>query len=305
MSERKSEWIKEYIDFMLVGDFENGIKLRDIYFPNSHFKYRPLDEYTLESIEYNTLWLAAIDSLNDPFECLLLLDNDECLRLHFSDKRFAKGFYDKFGVEITEKDLDKITKSNKPYEAYTKFCNDNGITLYITVEQQIELVQKRWREIVESEKQKLRICSFSERNDSLLMWSHYAEQHKGVCVEYDFSDDENRTFLSPVHYDDKLFKVQTMDDLTTLSHIRASLTKSKDWAYENEWRLTAIQNQKELKNKTNTPNPKAIYLGPRYKLNNEYKKKQLLRICTQKNIPVYQMKIHPTEYKVVVDYKLD
>ena len=27
------------------------------------------------------------------------------------------------------------------------------------------------------------ICSLSKINDSLLMWSHYANNHKGICVE--------------------------------------------------------------------------------------------------------------------------
>jgi hypothetical protein len=32
-----------------------------------------------------------------------------------------------------------------------------------------------------------KLCSFSECNDSILMWSHYAKDHKGFCVEYDLT----------------------------------------------------------------------------------------------------------------------
>mgnify|MGYP002227506002 FL=1 len=29
---------------------------------------------------------------------------------------------------------------------------------------------------------------FSERNDSLLMWSHYADEHRGLCIGYNLHD---------------------------------------------------------------------------------------------------------------------
>ncbi|MBK8112877.1 MAG: DUF2971 domain-containing protein [Saprospiraceae bacterium] len=35
------------------------------------------------------------------------------------------------------------------------------------------------------------VFCLSEENDNLLLWSHYADCHKGYCVEYtDYSDDE-------------------------------------------------------------------------------------------------------------------
>lgn len=301
---QRKEWVKKYMDFMLSNDLENGLALKNKNFPTSFFKYRTLNDYTLESIEYNSLWLAAINSLNDPYECLLLLDNDESLRAFFSDKNFSKNFKDMFGLEISESDIKEIIESEKPYEAYVSFCTIEGIALNVSPPKQIELIQKRWDEIVESGKENIRICSFSERNDSLLMWSHYANQHQGICVEYDFLDDnEFRAFLQPVFYDDKLFKLKTMDHVTGLSQLIGSLVKSKDWEYENEWRLTLLQTVTK-KEKIQSSNPKAIYLGPRFKLNNNYKILQLQRICGQHNIPVFQMKIHPTEYKVIVDHEV-
>ncbi len=31
----------------------------------------------------------------------------------------------------------------------------------------------------------LGVICFSERSDSLLMWSHYADNHNGICIEFD------------------------------------------------------------------------------------------------------------------------
>ena len=44
----------------------------------------------------------------------------------------------------------------------------------------------------------------SENNSSVLMWSHYADNHKGICIEYDFESIKNNKLiyysLFPVNY---------------------------------------------------------------------------------------------------------
>ena len=34
------------------------------------------------------------------------------------------------------------------------------------------------------------VTSFSLASTTVLMWSHYAEQHKGLCIEYDSSNEQ-------------------------------------------------------------------------------------------------------------------
>ena len=29
------------------------------------------------------------------------------------------------------------------------------------------------------------VCALGERADSILMWSHYADEHAGICIEFD------------------------------------------------------------------------------------------------------------------------
>jgi len=68
---------------------------------------------------------------------------------------------------------------------------------------------------------------------NLLMWAHYADGHKGFCVEYDFSSEFRKQMVSfnRVHYD--------AVDLSKekISITEAFATKSKEWKYENEVRL--------------------------------------------------------------------
>jgi hypothetical protein len=70
--------------------------------------------------------------------------------------------------------------------------------------------------------------------DSTLMWSHYADNHRGICLEFG----KNNPLIvkaRPVRYRD------TYPEWTPLAVTDAPLdlvlTKSKDWAYEREFRI--------------------------------------------------------------------
>nr|WP_254230553.1 DUF2971 domain-containing protein [Vibrio coralliilyticus] len=77
------------------------------------------------------------------------------------------------------------------------------------------------------------------------MWSHYAEQHKGFCIEYDRNPSnllgDNNTL--PVRYTNRLpvFSLQSIvsSDLNNRKEYMRSLvlSKAQEWSYENEWRF--------------------------------------------------------------------
>lgn len=107
-----------------------------------------------------------------------------------------------------------------------------------------------------------RIASFCEDNlekgqlaiKNHLMWSHYADEHRGFCIEYSFhnsdfrNDDFSRVTAS------RLFRITYHDNATKgpinltdigfhLTATKAFLTKSIEWSYENEVRLLQYKPQ--------------------------------------------------------------
>lgn len=83
------------------------------------------------------------------------------------------------------------------------------------------------------------IACFSERNDDLLMWSHYGGKYKGLCLEFDTSV-EPFTGARQVRYVSELPKmslkaVHLDKDLDVVKALFC--TKSNSWHYEKEWRL--------------------------------------------------------------------
>lgn len=68
------------------------------------------------------------------------------------------------------------------------------------------------------------------------MWSHYADNHRGVCIEFD-SESDVFMFASPVRYTEELPVIVRPDDSSEEMLNKAFFTKAKCWEYEQEWRV--------------------------------------------------------------------
>lgn len=93
--------------------------------------------------------------------------------------------------------------------------------------------------LIETENQ-LGICCFTISDDNLLMWAHYARDHKGFCIKFDTTEDYHlATGTYPVKYND--CNLRPIINLTkkdfSSDAFELMLEKSKHWSYENEWRL--------------------------------------------------------------------
>ena len=91
--------------------------------------------------------------------------------------------------------------------------------------------------------------AFAYEKNNNLMWSHYGDAHKGICVGYDFRKlgDHNDVIehLYPVQYSNTRFSNLSADKIA--SHPFLCLRKSLCWEYEKEFRL--LYNGYELNEK--------------------------------------------------------
>lgn len=86
------------------------------------------------------------------------------------------------------------------------------------------------------------ILSLTETPSNLLMWSHYADQHRGMVIEFDENHPTFNERRSPNDEFRHLRKVvyasaRPIVTLETYSFEDLILTKSQEWAYEKEWRI--------------------------------------------------------------------
>jgi hypothetical protein len=69
------------------------------------------------------------------------------------------------------------------------------------------------------------------------MWSHYADNHRGICLEFDANSELFRS-CRRVAYRSK-YPVMRPQTLLQGNFEQALLTKSNDWKYEDEYRIIA------------------------------------------------------------------
>ena len=302
MSIADRSWTLQYWEYMMSENYEQALPLKHQHFPSSFFKYRSLSDNTLNSLEENSLWLAQISTLNDPFECSLQFDHDKCIRHFYGSQRFQHNFNKLEDKKLTPEEINRLTKGKDPYAEYLLICKSRDTHIRDTAEDFLNKILHRVGEIIDESNDNIRVSCFSEFNDSLLMWPHYADQHKGICMEYDLLDDDSfRPYLHPIGYSDRVFKLELLEDFTILKKVGSSLIKSKEWEYEGEWRIVSMkQSSAALPDKIPIPAPKAIYLGTRFDQNDTAKKEKLLSLAKERNIPVYQMVRHNTEFKLTV-----
>jgi hypothetical protein len=87
-------------------------------------------------------------------------------------------------------------------------------------------------------KEKLRICSFSKDPTNLLLWAHYADRFKGICIEVEINDNTSEFDIAEVEYTSAraLFSNKAVRLKGELPRLIFS-QKAEDWSAEKEVRL--------------------------------------------------------------------
>lgn len=194
----------------------------------------------------------------------------------------------------------RILKTKNIENTIQKILQDHGASLNGSW---MHVLQNGLNDCMSKIKNSVRVVCLSEVYDSILMWSHYAQNHTGFCIEYDF--EENNMFykrLYPVKYTKDRYAISKADMSNSNTHwiYKTICSKSEVWSYEKEWRIvTANFEEMGLKNlegkyvfdlKTNI---KAFYLGAKIA---ENFKKEIIEFGQKNNIHVYQMVLSPNTY---------
>ena len=203
--------------------------MRDRELPTILYKYRSwsIEKYR-RILTHNSMFFAFPKSFNDPFDCTLNIRYDNLS-----------------SIEITteySKSLLKIYQSNSP--------EDNNIIAAQLHKDNPELynriIKDTRRKNIETINSKTGILSMSNKFDDLLMWSHYANSHQGICIGFDyeklskymisyFHQHSLQIAFSRVFYKTKYpyIKPIPLDD----KDVAKILTiKAKIWKHEGEWR---------------------------------------------------------------------
>lgn len=241
------------------------------------FKYLS-EEGAISTIKDNSILLRTPSEFNDPFDCYYYISKKERRKSFklFMNYQFFKVLYKEMVVDNKKLALGKLNdkvllsnlkliaksvKSNKKYKSMPDIGIYYRIAKYLSHKSDDEYKKdfdKMIDGIVDKIMHHILVSCFSLRNDSILMWSHYAQSHRGACVEYEIDDDD----FKEVRYSKKLesfqlskileiifgheFSESEIDysDEANLFAVQPVFKKFKDWKYEKEVRCAYSFNEK-------------------------------------------------------------
>jgi hypothetical protein len=275
---QRSSWRQDFITCLRETTRGNSrlkegqaIKAKNL--PKRIYKYRKCSSpYHLDTLKSDTVWLCSPKHYNDPYDCWFTLP--EGLIATLLEQALKERHAYPYAQFAAEKYAPKLAAKLANYRNHAK------------------------------------ICSFSSRNDSVLMWSHYSEDHRGFCIEYDISklgpDDSVCKSLYPVVYSNDLsYLGNFVERLIGRANDEAypeegpllcMLVKFTGWAYENEWRIIRETPTEENDGPMAAPVASRVFVGAQF---DRTKNQNLIAICEEKEIPIERMRLANDKFKLL------
>lgn len=224
---------------------------------NYFYKYTSFETAKI-ILENQTLRYSSPLIFNDPFDC------QAGLHLEFNAEQFANLFIDK---------IENALLSNKPphFAAFNEYSeiilrmrehvSTHGFDKAVFIEKTSPLITalsheydkmhsnilNNWDNAVK----RMRLLCLSTKKDDILMWSHYADYHKGVVIELKVAENESEDdplwLAHPIRYINKPEPFYDNGFFDEILGIKPKMYKSfldtfgyvkyDVWQYENEWRV--------------------------------------------------------------------
>jgi hypothetical protein len=316
------DWIKELVACFESAnkdglDIDKAFMIKHRHLPSCVYKFREVNDYSLNNLAEGTVWLTSPSKYNDPYDCAATLSYSELAsaspRAHLEQ---AIGHSDLKSI-LPEKAIEDALTSNDPIMEIARkvLALDNNVKpehIDSMIEDlrraQAHVMAPYMERLVASVREGIKICSFCATNEPILMWSHYASNHQGFCMEYDVNGfpDIVRRMLFTVIYDASMFDCTTyfaesMSNLDGFNNVFAQLQalyKAPEWSYEKEWRLVFIANVIRDEINYYIGHPKRVYLGAKI---SEPDRTRVLNICRRNGIDVRLMKLVPNRFELTSD----
>lgn len=308
-------WKKEYVKLEFpISRFEvkhrEAQKLKNENFPDLLYRYRSCNKLALENFQNDLVWMSNPIEFNDPYDTIFTYSSESITEDTIGKKcmQYLIKCNHTNGVELNEEEINILENySFRECMAYLLKKDSRYVYLFEQVEDcalynnlhnsnaDITLLNKA-KDLQKS----LNVCCFSQNFNSILMWSHYSDFHRGFCLEYDFRDTDFQSKIEPVIYSDNIVDITDYiinEKIVNPFFVKyTAMRKYTDWKYEQEWRL--IENGKEeLKGYTlKLPSPKSIFLGCNI---SKWYETRLIKIAKAKSMKIYKMQMKPDKFELI------
>lgn len=195
--------------------------------PSSFFKFFSFERKDV--IENGKIRFAPIGEFNDPFELEPVITP------------ISRDFF-KYLASLTEQEIQEMefTNDDLDYSSIRKGLTDSYREKYKCKVKKYGVLSLSSNNQINP----LLTVSFPDKKDpreNILMWSHYADSHRGFVVEFD-KDFISEAELHKVKYSNER-DFLTFEDIDNNDFHSVFYKKSEEWAYEQEYRAVLPLNK--------------------------------------------------------------
>jgi len=227
--------------------------------PEKIYRYRAFSELTIDSLCKDQLYFANPNSFNDPMDCQPTIESNS------NNSELKAILYELISSRVKSETLSSLKSvkvnihniDNHSLDLAKSTANNElaRISYYATNpeydEQGINTEEaENWILLCEIQKELLNkynkgVCCFSSTFDSSLLWSHYGDQHQGLCIGYSLNRNPQPALHKVIYDDNRVLNTSTISQAILQNDNNAKkivddsvlLRKATPWNYEDEWRL--------------------------------------------------------------------
>lgn len=205
--------------------------------PKYLYRYRPFNDFSKDILTKNQLWFSFPEDFNDPFDCKVVFNKSD---INKSDLRsYIKLIYKDYRqhpstiINLNLRRDIQLSEDKFIHKYVSKFEDENGrVKLFEDIAKLIEFYNRH-----------LKILCLSEKNDDVLMWSHYSDSHRGICLKFDYEIIKKQfgKYSKTVNYKQFYPSFKEANKIARRANYKDpylfALVKSDHWEYEKEWRI--------------------------------------------------------------------
>lgn len=185
---------------------DNKEIMKTISYPQYLYRYRSIDEYSLDNLRTNTLYFSRASDFDDPFDSYIHVDKE---KVHGSISKF---FSVEDNIKIIKEVSKQILENDEQYASDIDSFNSESV---------MDIFEKATTSARLLMQHSIRAACFSEDETNRALWLKYGNNHKGFCLMYDLNNKDNvicgkkekcqkcsnmtNTPLYPVYYSKKKF----------------------------------------------------------------------------------------------------
>jgi hypothetical protein len=238
------------------------------------------------------------NALNDPFELSPNIDPAQ-----FTQKKCESFLRLEYNIDdwYSREGAQKGFTSKKEFKRwYLKDVPRRATALLPRIPQNVEQVRRNFADDFSKE---WRIVCASQVHNSILMWSHYGDNHTGLVLELETNEAPFSSipeYILTVKYSDKKPDYTYSHEFGAFKKywLPVMATKALDWAYEKEIRIVLpCKPLREGQYAAISPACiKGVYLGCRSSVENKDLVRSVLRDPKFKEVKLFKAEINQSEY---------